>query len=97
MLKMTTVTRHEVDWHDFNDLVTETYGHEYEFAADVTCGNDSDHAYTVKKEPLDEYHQKRLDEFKATGKYGYLIGTLLTDLVNRELIPEGNYLISVSW
>jgi hypothetical protein len=99
---ITTSSYHKIEYGDFESIVQAVYDQEYEFVADVECGNDSEHSFTdVTKGSLDKYgpyDRQTLEEFKSIGKYGY--GTariLLNDLVDQELIPEGNYLITVSW
>jgi hypothetical protein len=101
---MREVKYHELKYNEFKKLVKETYNQNYKFVADVECGNDSDHSYNdIKKTVLDEndaldkYEIDEITDFKQNGKYNYLASTLLQDLVNRELLPEGNFLITVSW
>lgn len=94
----------EMEWYDFEGLVKEVYGYEYEFIADKECDNDSDHAFNnITKKPfdpgnvLDQYDIKQLENFKQTGKYCGIYYILLRDLVNNDKLPEGNFLITVSW
>jgi hypothetical protein len=96
-LKATTVTRFEVDCYDFDDFVKEIYGQEYEFVPDIECGNDSQHSFTAKKSVLNKWDLEKLNKFSKTGEYSYLAHALFTDLVNRDILPEGDYLIRVSW
>jgi hypothetical protein len=97
MLNTKTVTYFEVEEREFERFVKEIYGHDYSFVADVECGNDSEHSFPVRKSEIDEWDAARLETFKQTGRYDWLVHTLFQDLVNRDLIPEGNYLVSVSW
>jgi hypothetical protein len=96
-LKMKIVTRHEVNYNDLDEFVTTFYGQEFMFSAVEEAGNDSSHTFCVEKEEIDEYDQNKLDEFRRTGRGQYLTSTILTDLCNGDLIPEGDYLINVCW
>ena len=40
---------------------------------------------------------KSLKEFIDTGRYQFLSWALFQDLVNKGVLPEGNYLITVGW
>jgi len=99
-LKHTTYAVFEVNYRDFERLVKEVYGQNYEFIVDCECGNDTQHVYLCvggKGDDLDEYDYKRLDEFARTGKYCWLAQTILADLCQRGIIDPGNYIIRVSW
>jgi hypothetical protein len=96
-LQFTTQTINTVGYSEFNRFVASVYGHRFEIVADQELSNDSQATFTAKKEALDEYDQERIDEFAATGKYSYLTHTIFTDLANRDLIPEGEYLVEVCW
>lgn len=94
-----TKTVHSVDYNDFEQAVKDYYGvDDYSFPADVECGNDV--AITtgdIVKTPLDEYEQEDLDDFRTTGEYCCIYQTLLQDMVNNDVAPEGDYVIEVSW
>jgi hypothetical protein len=82
----------------------------YEFVADVECGNDTSHEYDdiTKAEAVKEFEGEEgmapfnradLEEWKSNNGKKQLWGArlLLLDLVRQDLIPEGNYIISVCW
>jgi hypothetical protein len=71
----------------------------YNVVADQEWNNDSSYTGYAEKAPLDNYDQKKLDEFKAShGKKGsYMLNILLSDCTNQGLIEPGKYLIKVSW
>jgi len=96
-LKSRTVTRIEVDYNDFDRFVSEVYGHSYEFVADIECDNYSQHSYSVAKRELNQWDLAKLNEFNETGQGSGLISVLFTDMANRYILPEGNYIISVFW
>lgn len=86
-----------VGYSDFDRFVTKEFGQPFEFAADQESGNDQDHSFAVTKSPLSRYEDEHLKEFRVTGRYSFLARVLLQDMVNRDVLPEGNYLIQVSW
>lgn len=95
---MKTMVYNEMSYHEFEELVEATYGRKYEFVVDEECSNHSNHSYhNFKKDSLDEWETEDFQKFLDIGSYQFLSCILLQDLVNKELIPEGNYLITVSW
>ena len=96
---ISTETIHRIDYSKFDAIVKSIYGHDFDFAADQECSNDSSHSFVVRKGELDRYswYRKDLDGFKATGEGSSMTPGLLYDLCDRDLIPEGNYIIDVSW
>jgi hypothetical protein len=94
-LKHQIESYYTVDYTDLEKLVEETYEHPYSFVTDIECHNDSEHDMVCKKKPLNEFHQLRVNKFKATGKYNWTFYSLMQDMVNNDIIDEGNYLIRV--
>lgn len=91
-----------VDYWDLEELIKEVYNQEdYEFTADMECGNDTKKSFKVKKGEfegsLGEYYRKDIQKFIDKGEYSYLAGKLLNDLADKDIIQEGDYLINVSW
>ena len=108
-MKIETKTIHKIDYSAWEKFVQETYGivntgqyhPNYSFVADVECGNDTSHEYNgiTKDEANDELDREELEEWKDSNGKKQLWGarTLLLDMVSRDLIPEGDYIISVYW
>lgn len=96
-LKTQTKTIHYVNYNDFDHLVNEVYGIDYEIIPDMEKSNDSSLTASVKKSQLDTYDQQRLDTFKSGGHVNYMARLLLQDLVNNDYAPEGDYVIDISW
>lgn len=99
-LKTKAVTAFELTYRDFEAFIAAVYpGASYGFMNDVEGSNDSVYRFRTKKEVLDSYDQKKLDKFRsASGEYIWgVTHVIFTDLCNRDLIPEGTYIISVSW
>jgi hypothetical protein len=60
--------------------------------------NDTDYSLNIKKEEICDYDQRILNENIARGHFTcWHLGTMLTDLVNKNIIPQGNYVVNVSW
>jgi hypothetical protein len=91
---------HRLDYNDFDRIVQEVYGQDYEFVADEEAGNYQAKTYknVRKDEPNYRYNwEKDLEKFRNTGKYFMLAGTLLYDLVINDYLPEGDYVIDIAW
>lgn len=86
-----------VSYHDWDTFVQEVYGQDYEIVADQELSNDSDFAITARKEPLDKWAIRDLTSFVAGGQNQWVTHKLVTDMCNRGLLPEGEYLISICW
>jgi hypothetical protein len=98
-LPMTTVTVYEVDSDDLEFFITEQYpnARKFFFGEDGGCGNTPPSRYVVKKEELALFDRAKVDRF-ASGEYEFdITRLLLNDLCNRDLIPEGTYIIKVIW
>lgn len=98
-MRINTKVVHEVRYGDLEKFVKETYGKKYCFVASQECGNDSSHSFNIsEKEPLDEWDQGKLDLFLKNEKAETVYPSiLLQDMVNRDLIPTGSYVVRVSW
>lgn len=99
-LKIRTKTTHHVDCYDFQEFVCEVYGVTgFNFAASEESGNDTSHEFTARaKSDWASYDEDDLAEFKSSnGTRNFVTHLLMDDLVRRELIPTGNYVVRVSW
>ena len=94
---MRTKTVIEMDYDELEDLIRGEFGHEFSVASDLEIGNDSAKTFIFKPEVIDEYDQNKIDGFKKSGKGSYLLRILMQDLVNREVLPAGNYVIEICW
>jgi len=90
-------TIRSVDYKDFDNFVSHIYGHKFQIVSDQGLSNDSESKFIGRKQELSLYEQKCLDEFVKVGCGDYLAHIIFTDLVNRDLIPEGLYLVEVFW
>lgn len=89
----------KADYDAFEKLVEKTYGQPFAFVGDQECRNDSSTEFSgmVKGEEIDEYDTDKLQAFKDTGDHDFLAGVLLQDMVNNDVLPEGNYIVRVCW
>jgi hypothetical protein len=89
-----------VDYSDLDEFLTERFDlpEDYEFAAMEELGNDIVKSINVDKDDLDEYDREyvvAVVKDKKPKSYGTRI--ILCYLCNLGEIPEGEYLINVSW
>ena len=97
-LKYNKQTVLKVDAFDLETFINETYGlgdNQFSFQATEEIGNGEEKEISVYKKELDDYDKNKLEEFKFKGHISYGTKLILTDLCNRDLIPYGNYLISL--
>lgn len=99
-MKIKTQTVHVVDAFEFERFVKEQIGRTFSFQAAMECGNDTEHEIEpfVDLENY-EYDKKELESYLAGDGYeGYNTSALLLGKFVREgLIPDGTYLIRLSY
>lgn len=94
---ITEITYKVISYGDIDNLIRKTYGHEFDIVADQEVCNGANLNFNVSKGTVESYDKQRLESFVEFGT-GHFIGHLiLTDLCNKDLLEEGNYLIKVSW
>ncbi len=88
-----------IDYSDFDNFIKEIYGHDFESQQAELWSNDASYRYNIRsKEELDGWHAPILQKFIEHGNPEEgIVRTLLQDLVNRDLLPPGEYYIAVSW
>jgi len=97
-LKAPVKTMTTVDYDALDLFFTEVYGHPVEIVPYEEWSNYESHDFSIKKEELDEWDADNLKKFTEQGKqFMGITRLLLTDCVNRELLPEGEYLVKVFW
>jgi hypothetical protein len=87
----------EATYHEFDTLVKAAYGIDYEFCADNETPNDTNYRFSAKKKELSKYEIDKLEGFKRGEYVPYMAHILFQDWANRDIIQEGDYLITVSW
>lgn len=107
-LAMNTKTTHHVDWLTYSwvrdkgmvgldEICKEVYGK----AIDMGSPNDTDYSCSVKKDNPDidnEADAEEIDLIVANGFFeDWQLNLVMSDLCRRGAIPEGNYVVTMSW
>jgi hypothetical protein len=93
--KKTTVI--EVDYKELEDLIKDTYRHEFDIVADQEWNNDESHSVEFQKGVSDNYTRRTVDTFKKDGSGNFVLYALMQDMVNEGILEEGQYLIGICW
>lgn len=97
-LKAKVKTMTTVDCTDLDLFFTEVYGHPVELVPYEEWSNYESHDFSIEKEELDAWDKAKLKKFREQGvQFRGMTRVLLTDCANRELLPEGEYLVTVYW
>lgn len=87
---------YKTDYKEFETLVKEVYNVDFEFTVDHEANNDTEHEFNIDGY-VDNYEKEQIQSF-INGERVYCISrTLLNDLCAKDYIPDGRYLITVSW
>lgn len=87
-----------VDHEDVQTLICQVYGiDEINIPYMEAWNNDSVHRIKVAKCDLSNLDQIDLNKMIAGKVHACDLKIILTDLCNRDLLEEGEYLIDVSW
>jgi hypothetical protein len=96
-------TYYILSYEELDDLINQHFGkEEFSSVAAYEWSNDACHANEVSIQELEEskFAQSELKEFMQhpnIPQYPVHWSYLLADLAKRGEVPEGNYLIEVSW
>jgi len=96
-LKASVKTVFRTQYYDVEELIVRIYGKPYQLLADMEASNDSTieiNGVDGSDQNIDKYDIK---EFKETGRYKHILGTLMNDLCKNGLIDKGDYSINVCW
>jgi hypothetical protein len=98
MRKFEKIVINTMSWLEFENIVKIVYGEEYDFVEMEYADNDSQHLFKdIQLKDLDSQQKIAMKIFLNGGRESLMAETLLQDLCNKGEIPEGNYLINVSW
>lgn len=87
-----------LEYDELDKLIKKHFGHQYSCVTSEEWSNDSAWTWMFKIEPLNEWEQKDLDEFQASGRIrNWQTYVLMQDMVNTGALPEGNYLVEACW
>lgn len=76
-------------------IVESYYGKELEM---LGCSNDTDMSFNIKKKKLDTYDESSLKNIVTRGHFEFgSLRLVLQDLVNHDVLPEGCYVVTMSW
>jgi len=103
-MKTEKKTVHVVEYQELEEWIRQVYEfedpkHMFSVVAMEEWNNDSEHLFPLRKEPLDKWQQKELDDWKSEplGYHSYKLHTILQDMTNNGRLEEGNLLVSVYW
>jgi len=97
-LKFTTKTINTLNYYDLNNFINNYYNlKHYDFVSDYVCDNSSSYSFTVRKETINNFDLRKLNDFKNLEYVTYITDIILTDLCNNDAIPSGEYLVNVWW
>lgn len=101
MIKLGTKTSCiEVDMYELENLIREEYNNPlYSIVAAEELKNYTKQTYDIDfGEEIDEYELEEIEKFKSgNGIQQHITFALMQDMVNRKVIPAGEYLVDVSW
>lgn len=91
-----------IDYHDFDQMVEETYGQSFEIVACDELNNYMVKPYRDIDGTLDKGDADNIVRFQKTGDYGISFGavharSILNDMVKRGILEPGDYYIEVFW
>lgn len=87
-----------MEYKELDELVSSTYGKDYQVVAEEELNNDTSITVTAKREQLEEWQMNSLKEWISGKKYkAPTVYTLFTDMANNSVLQEGDYLIYVCW
>ena len=84
--------------NELQEIILAQYGQKYDIPNGEEIHNDSYMVPHVNRgNVLPNYDQRYLDEFEKTGQGMSLLYIFMQDLCSRGVIPEGRYVIEISW
>lgn len=95
-LKATKEVVYKVSYRDVEELIEEVYKKDFELVADQEASNDSSiEICGVDVDNVDD--EEGIEEFKKTGRYSFLLDSLINDLCKNGHIEKGDYIIRICW
>lgn len=101
MKNLTATLFYELDYSDLEQMATEYYGKRYDIADMFMEGsrNDTSYTYTFRDE-VDKWDDEQLTKWLAdtesreyAPEWRYTVKRLIQD----KILPEGDYILHVSW
>lgn len=86
-----------VDYGDLEQKIEEVYGRSYEIPCNEECGNDVSLQFTASGTNSVGWQVDKVNDF-TSGKGGmYILDCILNDMAFNGHIPDGNWIVRVSW
>jgi len=93
MINLPQKTYYILEYDRFDDLIRKHFQRpDFESVAEYEWSNNCDYTYPVSTNKVDPQDIK---DFEA-GQYCHW-SDLISELINRDVLPLGDYLIEVSW
>jgi len=93
-----TKTVHTIEYSEFDKLVKDTFGIDYEIIASEELHNNMTLSIgLVPSKYWSEYDEKELAEVLAGERKMYSSRLLAYELVRQGIIPPGNWQVTVCW
>ena len=88
----------EIEYGALEKIIQQHYSRpDYEIPSEEEFGQGWK-TYVLAKRELNEYGAKDIEQFIAKTKQGhYMLHTLLQDLCNKGLVPEGKLFVDITW
>jgi hypothetical protein len=97
-LELKEVKYFEVDSQDLEDYINYHFPNlEVELVADNEWYNDSSYTTSVSKKDTNREADMIIAGHSKDGNYRFYLHQIMSALCQKDLIPEGDYLIKVCW
>jgi hypothetical protein len=97
-LKMQVKQTYHVDYSDLERFIQDVYNvDDFSIARDQEQGNDTSISMNVVKKPLNTYDSQLIEKFTTVNPPSFMLYTVMQDMCNKDLIPDGQYVIKISW
>lgn len=97
-LKFEEQTFKVVDLDGMQTIINKVYNIDFSIPCDQECSNDIHLMFTVETgQNTDKYEKTAIKRLLDGKNETYMLGILLNDMCDKDIIPAGNYLINISW
>lgn len=97
-LKLEEQTFKVINLDEMQIAINKIYNIDFSIPCDQECGNDIHLTFTVETgQNTDKYEKAAIKRLLDGKNETYMLGILLNDMCDKDIIPAGNYLIDISW
>jgi len=93
-----TQITHSIDYSDLERFLGDIFGNNIEM---LESPNDTSHTTSIEKSFEDKYTSiedlQEIEDKMNNGNFEYYLSQVFSWLYKHKFIPEGNYIINVSW